>query len=48
VSQTTAAGVFGVARGTVNPRVQRARTRGVEDLKAKRRGRPAQPQLTPR
>lgn len=48
MSQTTAAGVFGVARGTVNQWVQRVRTHGAEDLKAKRRGRPAQPRLTPR
>ncbi len=48
MSQTAAAGVFGVARGTVNQWVQRARTRGSEGLKAKRRGRPAQPRLTPR
>ena len=46
--QTTAAGVFGVARGTVNQWVQRVRTRGPEGLKAKRRGRPPQPRLTPR
>lgn len=46
MSQTTAAGVFGIARGTLNQWVQQARRGGLEALRAQPRGRPPRPRLT--
>lgn len=47
LKQTAAAQVFGVARGTINQWVRRARRQGLAALKARRRGRPPRPRLTP-
>lgn len=47
LQQTAAAAAFAVARGTVNQWVQRAHREGLAALKARRRGRPPRPRLTP-
>src|SRR5438093_10586500 len=48
LSQTEAARVFGVARGTVNRRVGMVERVGRRALKAQRRGRPPVSRLAPR
>jgi len=47
MSQTEAAGVFGVARGTINRWVGLKRRGGLRALRAKKRGRPRSPRLAP-
>lgn len=45
MTQTAAAGLFGVARGTVNGWMKRYHVEGVRALRARRRGRPPAPRL---
>ncbi|MGH2508956.1 MAG: IS630 family transposase [Ktedonobacteraceae bacterium] len=47
MSQTEAARVFGLARGTVNGWSRRAKRQGLRTLHARRRGRPPQSRLAP-
>jgi transposase len=47
MSQTEAAGVFGLARGTINGWVSRAKRQGLRALRARRRGRPPRLRLAP-
>lgn len=46
MTQTEAAGLFAVARGTVNGWMMRYRAEGLRALRARRRGRPPEPRLS--
>ena len=47
MAQTEAARVFGLARGTINGWVSRAKRQGLRTLRARRRGRPPRSRLAP-
>ncbi|MGH9691154.1 MAG: helix-turn-helix domain-containing protein, partial [Candidatus Acidiferrales bacterium] len=47
MAQTEAACVFGLARGTINGWVNRAKRQGLRTLRARRRGRPPRSRLDP-